>query len=90
MCIRDRPNGLILKFVIYVGKDDCLGGSDHTAKVVMHLMEGKLNWRPSDLYRQFLQQLCTGLSIVGQQFILNGDSSEKGENNPACVMGKTK
>jgi len=38
-----EPHGLILKFAVYVGVLDDLGGKGHAANVVLHLMSEKLN-----------------------------------------------
>lgn len=40
--ILTTPEGIILKFAIYTGMLDDIGGKGHAEKVVMHLMEGKL------------------------------------------------
>ena len=37
------PNGIILKFMVYTGSLDDCGGKGHTEKVVLHLLDGKLN-----------------------------------------------
>lgn len=42
-----EPNGLILNFAIYTGSKDNLGGKGHASKVVLHLLEDKLNNRHS-------------------------------------------
>jgi len=36
-------NGLIIKFAVYTGVLDDLGGKGHAANVVLHLMSEKLN-----------------------------------------------
>lgn len=38
-----EPNGIILKFAVYTGATDDLGGKGHAENVVLHLMEEKLN-----------------------------------------------
>lgn len=38
-----EPHGLVLKFAVYVGVLDDLGGKGHAANVVLHLMSEKLN-----------------------------------------------
>lgn len=38
-----EPQGLIIKFFVYVGVLDDLGGKGHAANVVLHLMSEKLN-----------------------------------------------
>lgn len=38
-----EPLGLTLRFMIYSGKDSVLSGKGHSAKVVLKLMEGKLD-----------------------------------------------
>jgi len=42
ICVRNL-NGLVLKFAIYVGVLDDLGGKGHAANMVLHLMSEKLN-----------------------------------------------
>ena len=37
------PKGMVLKFMVYSGTLGDFGGKGHTEKVVMHLLEGKLN-----------------------------------------------
>mgnify|MGYP005983539115 FL=1 len=37
------PNGIILEFMVYTGSFDDCGGKSHTEKVVLHLLDGKLN-----------------------------------------------
>jgi len=38
-----EPSGLIVKFAVYTGILDDLGGKGHAANVVLHLMSEKLN-----------------------------------------------
>lgn len=38
-----EPNGIILNFAIYTGSLDDFGGKGHASKIVLHLMEGKLD-----------------------------------------------
>lgn len=44
-----EPDGLSLRFIIYSGKNDLLGGKGHASKVVLHLMRGLLG-RGHSLY----------------------------------------
>lgn len=37
-----EPNGLVIKFAVYAGATDILAGEGHTQKVVLHLMEERL------------------------------------------------
>jgi len=67
-----EPNGLIIKFAVYTGILDDLGGKGHAANVVLHLMSEKLNnghsiymdnfYNSIDLAEQLLQKktYCTG------------------------------
>jgi len=73
-----EPNGIILKFAVYTGATDDLGGKGHAANVVLHLMEEKLNtghsifmdnfYNSYDLAQKLLEKhtYCTGTLRVNR------------------------
>jgi hypothetical protein len=66
-----EPNGIIIKFAVYTGASGDLGGKGHSANVVLHLMEEKLN---------------TGHSIFMDNFYNSYDFAQKLlEKNTYCI-----
>lgn len=68
-----EPDGIILKFAVYTGALDILGGRGHATNVVLHLLEEKFNcghsvyldnfYNSVDLAAKLLEKdtYCTGL-----------------------------
>lgn len=73
------PTGLVQKIAVYTGMLDEIGGRGHAQKVVLHLMENRLNvghhlymdnyYNSFDLAKTLLDQgtHCTGTTKIGQK-----------------------
>ena len=83
-----EPNGLILKFVIYAGKDNFPSGKDHTAKVVMHLMEGKLKRGQVVYMDNFYNSFALASQLLANNTYCTGTLRANRKYNPPDVMKK--
>ncbi|KAF7274442.1 hypothetical protein GWI33_012904 [Rhynchophorus ferrugineus] len=66
LCTLSTPNGMVQKFAVYTDMADDLGDNQHAKKVVIYLIQGKLNvghsvyldnyYNSHDLARSLLEQ----------------------------------
>lgn len=82
-----EPNGLTLKITIYAGKNHYLGGKDHTSKVVMHLMEGKLNMGHSLYMDNYYNSFELASKLLRNNTYCTGTLRNNRKFNPDKVMG---
>lgn len=66
------PHGLIMRFLIYCGILDDLGGTGHAANVVLNLMQGKLNCGHSLYMDNYYNSLPLAAKLLSKQTYCTG------------------
>lgn len=82
------PTGLIQKFAIYTGMLDDLGGKGHAQKVVLHLMEGKLNCGHHIYMDNYYNSFTLAKTLLGHETHCTGTLRLNRQNNPQEVKDK--
>ncbi|XP_050504786.1 piggyBac transposable element-derived protein 4-like [Diabrotica virgifera virgifera] len=80
-----EPNGLILKFLVYSGMFDDSGGKGHVNKVVLHLLEGKLNVGHCVYMDNFYNSFDLAKNLLEFSTYCTGTLRIDRKNNPAEV-----
>lgn len=67
-----EPHGIVLQFCVYSGSLGNLGGKGHATKVVMHLMQGKLNVGHSLYMDNFYNSFPLASKLLANQTYCTG------------------
>lgn len=81
-----EPNGLILKFRVYEGATDVYGGSGHTEKIVLHLLEEKLGVGHAVYLDNFYNSVNLARKLLQQNTYCTGTLRAERKDNPKEVM----
>ncbi|XP_029340984.1 piggyBac transposable element-derived protein 4-like [Acyrthosiphon pisum] len=81
-----EPNGIILKFAVYTGATDDLGGKGHAANVVLHLMEEKLNTGHSIFMDNFYNSYDLAQKLLEKHTYCTGTLRANRVNTPKDVV----
>lgn len=80
-----EPNGLIIKFAIYTGVLDDMGGKGHAANVVLHLMSDKLKNGHSLYMDNYYNSFDLANKLIQQYTYCTGTLRLQGKNTPIEV-----
>lgn len=80
-----EPNGIIQKFSVYTGSLDDQGGQGHTSKVVMNLMEEKLDTGHSLFMDNYYNSYDLALHLLERQTLCTGTLNIRRKNLPDDV-----
>lgn len=81
-----EPNGIIIKFAVYTGVFDNLGGKGHAANVVLHLMEDKFNTGHSIYMDNFYNSYDLALQLLKKNTFCTGTLRGNRKNTPIDVV----
>lgn len=80
-----EPGGLTLKFAVYTGVLDDMGGKGHAANVVLHLMAEKLNNGHSLYMDNFYNSFDLATKLIQQNTYCTGTLRSERKNTPIDV-----
>lgn len=84
-----EPNGLVLKLVAYSGSTDVqLGGSQHTEKVVLYLLEEKLGAGHAVYMDNFYNSVNLTETLLNNQTYVTGTLRANRKGNPPEVLAR--
>jgi len=81
-----EPNGIIIKFAVYTGASDDLGGKGHAANVVLHLMDEKLNTGHSIFMDNFYNSYDLAQKLLEKNTYCTGTLRANRLNTPKDVV----
>lgn len=81
-----EPNGLILKFRVYEGSSDVYGGAGHTGKIVLHLLEEKLDNGHAVYLDNFYNSVDLAIKLLEQDTYCTGTLRADRKQNPREVI----
>ncbi|XP_025423083.1 piggyBac transposable element-derived protein 4-like [Sipha flava] len=81
-----EPHGLVLKFAVYVGVLDDLGGKGHAANVVLHLMSEKLNNGHALYMDNFYNSFDLASKLIEKKTFCTGKLRLNRKNTPQDVV----
>lgn len=84
-----EPNGIVLKFAVYTGALDDMGGTGHTERVVLHLLEEKLNAGHSVYMDNFYNSYCLSKTLLEQNTYSTGTLRISRKHTPIDVTRAT-
>lgn len=80
-----EPDGTVLKFSVYTGTLDDFGGKGHAAKVVLHLMEEKLDTGHSIFMDNYYNSYDLATKLLARQTYCTGTVRVDRIDNPTDV-----
>lgn len=80
-----EPSGIILKFSVYTGALDDQGGKGHASKVVLNLMENKLNVGHALFMDNFYNSYDLSLDLLSKNTYTTGTLRTDRKNSPIEV-----
>lgn len=80
-----EPNGIILKFAVYTGQLDVIGGKGHATKIVLHLMEERLGMGHSLYLDNFYNSYDLAIKLLNRQTFCTGTLRIDRKNIPEDV-----
>lgn len=81
-----EPSGMVINVIIYGGKNDDLGGVGHTAKVVMKLMENRLDKGHSLYMDRYYNSISLSEQLLERGTYCTGTLKTNRKGNPASVV----
>ncbi|KAJ8910932.1 hypothetical protein NQ315_014352 [Exocentrus adspersus] len=81
-----ESNGVILNVSVYTGILDSKGGKGHAANVVLHLMDGKLNYGHSVFMDNFYKSCALANTLLEKDTYCTGTLRSDRKNNPKEVL----
>ncbi|KAF0770585.1 piggyBac transposable element-derived protein 4-like [Aphis craccivora] len=85
---KNQPAGLVLKFAVYTGVFDDMGGQGHASKVVLHLMSEKLENGHSLYMDNFYNSFDLATSLIQKNTYCTGTLRLNRKNTPVeKIMG---
>lgn len=81
-----ESSGLILKFAVYTGVTDDLGGTGHAANVVLHLMQNNLNKGYSLYMDNFYNSFTLAKQLLEAKTYCSGTLRANRKQNPEDVV----
>lgn len=86
-----EPEGMVIRFMVYVGRDDATGGKGHASSVVLNLMRGMLGNGHSLFMDNFYNSFFLASKLLANKTYCTGTLRINRKNNPPQVMnGKIK
>lgn len=83
-----EPNGLILRFTVYTGQLDELGGKGHAEKVVMHLVKDYLNKGHSIFMDNYYNSCQLARNLIKNKTFCTGTLRSGRKGGPKKVFEK--
>ncbi|CAH2009346.1 unnamed protein product [Acanthoscelides obtectus] len=77
-----EPNGIVLKFLVYTGQLDDMGGKGHTTKVVLHLLQDYLRNGHSVFMHNFYNSFELSKRLLEQDSYCTGTLRQDRTDNP--------
>lgn len=81
-----EPNGLILKFRVYEGSSDVYSGAGHTGKIVLHLLEEKLDNGHAVYLDNFYNSVDLAIKLLEHDTYCTGTLRADRKQNPREVI----